>query len=97
MENQVSTKSNKARQFTRSEGGLKVPVDFEITEHEILTTEYKVEKKEVYSKIFKSKITSRVVKISKHWVHALFFEDGKVYDVRPEGFKIRELQEVVIV
>lgn len=84
-------KSNKAEMWTRSEGGLKVPTTFDLYEHE-LKNYTKVEKKEVFSKVFNMKITSRVIKIGKVYVHALFFEDGKVYDVHHEGFKLRELE-----
>lgn len=82
-------KKNKATFFTRSEGGLKVPCSFDVFEHE-LSTYTKIEKKEVFSKTFKMKIISRVVKIGKVYVHALFFEDGRVYDVRETGFVLRE-------
>jgi len=94
MEDQAVMR-NKAKSFTRSEGGLIVPVTFEVYEDE-LENYTKVEKKEVYSKIFKSKIKSRVIKIDKIFVHALFFEDGKIYDVHPEGFTLRELKGVAV-
>lgn len=80
---------NKAILFTRSEGGLKVPCTFDVFKDE-LDNYTKVEKKEVYSKTFKMKIISRVVKIGKAYVHALFFQDGEVYDVRETGFVLRK-------
>ena len=79
---------NKSKFFTRVEGGLKVPCSFDLYEDE-LTDYTKVEKKEVFSKMLKMKITSRVVKIEKVYVHALFFEDGKICDVKENGFVLR--------
>ena len=86
---------NKATHFTRSEGGTIVPVTFEVYEDE-LNSYTEVEKKEVFSKVLKTKIKSRVVKIVKIYVHALFFEDGKIYNVDINGFKLRELEREII-
>lgn len=86
---------NKATHFTRSEGGTIVPIAFEVHEDE-LNTFTDVEKKEVFSKFFNTKIKSRVVKIGKVYVHALFFEDGKIYNVDINGFKLRELEREII-
>lgn len=91
----MKDKMNKALKLTRSEGGLKVDTPFDIYEHE-LANYSNVEKKEVFSKIFKRKITSRVIKIHKVYVHALFFEDGSVYNVTPNGFVKRTGKEITL-
>lgn len=81
---------NKALKFTRVEGGLKKPCTFEIYEDELSKfSPVNVEKREVYSHGINAKITSRVVKIENVYVHALFFEDGKEFDVSQYGFKLR--------
>lgn len=87
-------KKNKSILFTRVEGGLKVPCTFELFEDE-LGNHTKVEKKEVFSKLLKSKIISRVIKIDKVYVHALFFLDGKVYDAKETGFVLRAHTEPI--
>ena len=86
---------NKAVSFTRVEGGTKVPVPFEIYEDELIGYS-QVLKKDVFSQMFKKPIKTRVVKIDKVFVHALFFEDGLIYDVYPEGFRLRELEGVAV-
>lgn len=86
---------NKATEFTRVEGGLRVPCSFDLYEDE-LGNYTKVEKKEVFSKTFKMKIVSRVVKIDKAYVHALFFEDGKVYDAKETGFILRPNTQPIV-
>lgn len=88
-------KDSKAIYFTRSEGGTKVPTTFEIYEED-LSKYTDVERKEVFSKVFKQKIVSRVVKINKIWVHALFFDNGNIYNVTPTGFKLRELEKEIV-
>jgi len=87
---------NRAILFTRSEGGLKVPVNFDVYEDE-LSKYTEVLKKSVFSKMFNKNIKSRVIKIDKVFVHALFFENGLTYDVYPEGFRLRELQGVAVI
>lgn len=81
----------KAEKFTRSEGGTIVPVTFLVYEDE-LNNYTDVQKREVFSKVFKMKIKSRVVKIGKEWVHALFFDNGNIYHVDINGFKLRVLE-----
>lgn len=82
----------KALQYTRVEGGMIQNADFDFYEDQLKDINVNdVHKREVYSKIFKRKITSRVIKIGKVWVHALFFENGKIYDVIAGGWKLREL------
>lgn len=82
----------KATHYTRVEGGTIQEVDFEFYEDQLNDIKVNdVHKKEVFSKIFNKKLTTRVVKMGKVWVHALFFENGKVYDVIQGGWKLREL------
>jgi len=82
----------KASHYTRVEGGQIQEAEFDFYEDQIKDLDVsKIEKKEVYSKIFNRKLTTRVIKIGKVWVHALFFENGKIYDVIAGGWKLREL------
>lgn len=86
---------NKAVSFTRVEGGTKVPLTFDVYEDQ-LPRYTEVLKKDVFSQMFKKPIKTRVVKIEKVYVHALFFENGLIYDVYPDGFRIRELEGVAV-
>jgi len=81
----------KAVSYTRVEAGTIQPITFDVYEDE-LKNHVDVVKKEVFCKALKQRINTRVIKFGKVYVHALFFEDGKVYDVREGGFKLRELQ-----
>lgn len=86
----------KAVQYTRVEGGTKQNADFEYYEDQLkdINTE-DVHKREVFSKIFDRKITTRVIKIGKVWVHSLFFENGNIYDMIHGGYRLRELEKEV--
>lgn len=85
---------NKAVSYTRVEGGTIQPITFDVYEDE-LKDYTDVEKKQVFSKIIKKPLQTRVIKFGKIYVKALFFEYGKIYDVGIDGFKLRELQEEV--
>lgn len=87
----------KAVSYTRVEGGQIQDAEFDFYEDQLKDLDVtKIEKKEVFSKIFKRKLTTRAVKMGKMWVHALFFENGKVYDMYANGWKLRELHGEVI-
>lgn len=85
----------KIKGFTRVEGGMIQKAEFELYEDEMASKVFPVEKKQVFSKIFKTSINTRVTKIGKIWVHALFFENGNVYDLKPTGFVLREITREV--
>lgn len=88
---------NKLTHFTRLEGGMIIPANFDFYEEQVETIGIKdIIKKEVFSKTFKYKIFTRVAKINKIWVHALFFEDGKVYNATPSGFKLRQIEKEIV-
>lgn len=88
---------NRVLKFTRSEGGNKIDMPFELYEHDINKYDSSlVEKREVFSKVFNRKITSRVIKIKNLYIHAVFLEDGKVYDVHPSGFILRKLESEAV-
>lgn len=89
MTNQADLK-NKAKSYTRVEAGTIQPITFDVYEDD-LKNHTDVLKKEVFCKALKKHINTRVIKFGKVYVHALFFEDGKVYDVNEKGFKLREL------
>lgn len=82
-------KNNKALLFTRVEAGNMQVFPLELYEHE-LHTFTDVIKKEVFCKVIGKKLNTRVVKIGKLYVKALFFKDGTVYDVDLNGFAKRE-------
>lgn len=80
---------NKALLYTRVESGNKQVLPIDIYEDEL--DNYKdVIKKEVFCKAFQRKLNTRVIKFGKLYIKALFFEDGKAYDVDVNGFKQRE-------
>lgn len=88
----------KAVKYTRVEGGTKQTADFEYYEDqlkEIRTQD--VHKREVFSKVLERKITTRVIKIGKVWVHSLFFENGNIYDMIQGGYRLRELEKEVTI
>lgn len=76
--------------FTRVEGGTIVKADFEVKESDLHKYKDSVEIKEVFCKPLNRQIKTRVVKFGKVYVHALFFDNGNIYDCKPTGFKIRE-------
>lgn len=90
---------NKLTHYTRVEGGTIQEADFEYYEDQLSEiTQKDILKKEVYCKPMGMKIKTRVAKFGKVWVHALFFEDGKIYQADINGFKERDtkkLKEVI--
>jgi hypothetical protein len=81
---------SKLLHFTRGAGGTFVKPHFQVKEVDLEKFKDKVELKEVFSKQLNQKLKTRVVKIGKAYVHALFFDNGNIYDCKPDGFKIRE-------
>lgn len=87
----------KIKGFTRVEGGTIQNAEFEFYEDQLASASFIVEKKEVFSKLMNRKITTRVTRMGKVWVHALFFENGNIYDLSPMGFKLREIRKEVVI
>lgn len=85
----------RVKSYTRVEGGTIQDAEFEMFEDE-MDKWHTVEKKEVFCKAIGRKITTRVVKIGKIYVHALFFENGNIYHAHTHGFKKREIMEEAI-
>jgi|SRR6185312_4977117 len=81
---------NKALLFSRTEGGSLQKLDLDIYEDQLSEYDGKAEKKEVFSKAIGIKINTRVIKFEKIYIHALFFEDGRVYDCNEIGFRERK-------
>lgn len=80
---------NRAILFSRVEGGVFQPMTEEVYEDEVKEMTGII-KKDVHSKTLNRKLTTRVIKIGKNYVHALFFEDGNAYDCTATGFEERK-------